>query len=141
MVPSSLGNNRPADNTYINQPQPNYSQSAPPGALTRQPLLDQVEFFPEQEHFLSRTLSNSQFINPLQLYQRELVFERRFVSEPQLSSVFERDKENGGSDGLTPRKPEYKPYTLKEYKQINDPLDKLGGLGPDTESDEYKEKV
>lgn len=141
MAPSSLGHSRPMDNTSVNQAQPYHSQSAPPGAPTRQPLLDKVEFFPEQEHYLSRTLSNSQFINPLQLYQRELVLERRFVSEPQLYSVLERGKENGASDDITPRKADYKPYTLKEYKQINDPLDKLGGLGPETESDEYKEKV
>lgn len=128
------------------------SQSAPPGVVyQRRPLIDQVEFFPEHDFILSQSLTNSQFINPVQLYQRDSGLERKFVSEPQLSNTQllsnEKDRASKLSDGTrsysNPQKPvDYKPYTLKEYRQIkNEQPDMLGSLGPDTESDNYKEKV
>lgn len=129
------------------------SQSAPPGVVyQRRPLIDQVEFFPEHDYILSQSLTNSQFINPAHLYQRNSNLERKFMSEPQLSNSHllstDKDRASKLSDGnrsheSSLQKPvDYKPYTLKEYRQIkNEQLDMLGSLGPDTESDGYKEKV
>lgn len=144
MMASAVGVPRPADN--INQVQGYLSQSAPPAAPGRQSLLDQVEFFPEQEHFLSQSLTNSQFINPMQLYHAPSVLEKRFVSEPHLSSmhsVTEKGRENRNNVNSNLQKTQdYKPYTLKDYKQFkNDQPDEFGGLGPETETEEYKEKV
>jgi hypothetical protein len=132
------------------------SQSAPPGVphYGRKPLIDQVEFFPEHDHILSQSLTNSQFINPQQIYQRQSVLERKFVSEPHLSpspqplsgeNATDRASKisNGTGSYSSVRQPvDYKPYTLKDYRQIkNEQFDMLGSLGPDTESEEYKGKV
>ncbi|EDO38353.1 predicted protein [Nematostella vectensis] len=127
------------------------SQSAPPGGpnYARQPLIERVEFFAEHDD-LALSLPNSRFVNNSQRFQEGSLMQRRFVSEPQLStSPMIKDSKgpesgNNGGDSLTsPRQPvDYKPYTLKEYRQIrNETPSQMGSLGPDTDSEEYKQKL
>ena len=39
------------------------------------------------------------------------------------------------------KQPEYKPYTLKDYKKITKSSPRTGGLGPDMDNDILREKV
>ncbi|KAK3744590.1 hypothetical protein QZH41_016103 [Actinostola sp. cb2023] len=76
------------------------------------------------------------------MYHTDSDLERRFVSEPQLSHGNVKDNKNVNAVNASPKPADYKPYTLKDYRQIkNEQLDTLGSLGPDTESDDYKEKI
>lgn len=128
------------------------SQSAPPGTYShlRKPLLYQAECLPEEENHLSSTLSDSEFVETQGQMNKtpNSRLKRKFGSEPCLpystSTMLRKDlKPERTSYALGPRQTfDYKPYTLRDYRRVKEvPSSGLGGLGPNTETAEYKEKV
>lgn len=64
-------------------------------------------------------------------YQRQQQAPAAVDAGGSYMQAFEKSKQH---------KPEYKPYTMNDYKKLRTDI-RLGGLGPEIESEEIKEKV
>lgn len=132
------------------------TQSAPPGGYGyyRKPL--DIHHLHEEDYYnnLSSALPNTDFVNSDKGNQiPEPSLHRKFSSEPHLvqsSSPSLQKMENVGRDSKASgsysslRQPfQYKPYTLKDYRNIaGSNVEHLaGGLGPNVDTDQFKEKV
>lgn len=128
------------------------TQSAPPGGYGyhRKALISNVHHLYEEDSYLSSALQNdSERGNKIP----ESSLHRKFSSEPYLvqssssslqkmTDVGRNSKASGSYSSL--RQPfQYKPYTLKDYKNIAGAnVEHLaGGLGPNVDTDEFKKKV
>ena len=127
------------------------TQSAPPGGYGyhRKLLISDTHHLYEEDSYLSSALpNNSERGNKLP----ESSLHRKFSSEPYLlqsssplqkmTNVGRNSKASGSYSSL--RQPfQYKPYTLKDYKNIAGVNVEhiAGGLGPNVDTDEFKEKV
>ena len=137
------------------QHNPLSTQSAPPGGYGyhRKPLDIHLH---EEDYYNNRssTLPNTDFVHSDRENKiPEPSLHRKFSSEPYLvqsSSPSLQKMENVGSDSKASgsysslRQPfQYKPYTLKDYKNIAGAnVEHLaGGLGPNVDTDQFKEKV
>ncbi|KAL9965283.1 hypothetical protein ACROYT_G029058 [Oculina patagonica] len=128
------------------------TQSAPPGGYGyhRKALISNVHHLYEEDSYLSSALPNdSERGNKIP----ESSLHRKFSSEPYLvqssspslqkmTNIGRNSKASGSYSSL--RQPfQYKPYTLKDYKNIAgaNVEHSAGGLGPNVDTDEYKEKM
>lgn len=126
------------------------TQSAPPGGYHRTPPISNVQHLYEEDSYLSSILPNDSFQGSK---IPESSLHRKFSSEPYLaqsSSPSLQKMSNFGSNSKATgsysslRQPfEYKPYTLKDYKNFAgvNAEHLAGGLGPNVDTDEFKEKV
>ena len=132
------------------------TQSAPPGGYGyhRKPL--DIHHLHGEDYYnnLSSALPNTDFLNSDRENKiPEPSLHRKFSSEPYLvqsSSPSLQKMENVGRDSKASgsysslRQPfQYKPYTLKDYRNIAGAnVEHLaGGLGPNVDTDQFKEKV
>lgn len=135
------------------------TQSAPPGGYGyhRKPLISNIHHLREEDYHydnLSSALPNTDFVNSDRGNKiPESSLHRKFSSEPYLvqpsspslqkmANVGRDSKASGSYSSL--RQPfQYKPYTLKDYRNFAGAnVEHLaGGLGPNVDSDEFKEKV
>ena len=132
------------------------TQSAPPGGYGyhRKPL--DIHHLHGEDYYnnLSSALPNTDFLNSDRENKiPEPSLHRKFSSEPYLvlsSSPSLQKMENIGRDSKASgsysslRQPfQYKPYTLKDYRNIAGAnVEHLaGGLGPNVDTDQFKEKV
>ena len=131
------------------------TQSAPPGGYGyyRKPLISRIHHLHEEDYYgnLSSVLPNTDSDRGNKIPEPSL--HRKFSSEPYLlqssspslqkvANVGRDSKASGSYSNL--RQPfQYKPYTLKDYQNIAGAnVEHLaGGLGPNVDSDEFKEKV
>ncbi|XP_074633515.1 uncharacterized protein LOC141892220 [Acropora palmata] len=131
------------------------TQSAPPGlyGYQRRPLISSLHHFEEDFNF-SLVLPNGDFVD--QGYVEKLPessLHRKFSSEPQLehsgSALSQKlenvQRNNHSSGGHSTSQPSlsYKPYSLKDYQSFMGTKVKqsAGGLGPNIDTDDYKERV
>ena len=133
------------------------TQSAPPGVYgyQRKPLISNVHNLHEEEYYLSSALPNTDFLNSQKANKiPESSLHRKFSSEPYLAqssfpalqniaNVGRNSKASGSYSSLRQPSFQYKPYTLKDYRnfvgaEVECPA---GGLGPNVDTDEFKEKV
>lgn len=126
------------------------TQSAPPGGYHRTPPISNEQHLYEEDSYLSSILPNDSFQGSK---IPESSLHRKFSSEPYLvqssspslqkmSNVGRNSKASGSYSSL--RQPfEYKPYTLKDYKNFTGANTEhlAGSLGPNVDTDEFKEKV
>ena len=131
------------------------TQSAPPGGYSyhRKPLVSSIHHLHEEGYYrnLSSALPNTDSDRGNKIPEPSL--HRKFSSEPYLvqssspslqkmANVGRDSKASGSYSSL--RQPfQYKPYTLKDYRNFAGAnVEHLaGGLGPNVDSDEFKEKV
>ena len=131
------------------------TQSAPPGgyAYHRKPLISNIR---EEDYYenLSSALPNTDFVNSDRRNKiPEPSLHRKFSSEPYLVQSSSpslqkmgnvgRDSKASGSYSSLRQPFQYKPYTLKDYKNFAGAnIEQLaGGLGPNVDTDQFKEKV
>ena len=131
------------------------TQSAPPGGYgyLRKPPISNAHHLREENYYdsLSSAMPNTDSDRGNKIPQPSL--HRKFSSEPYLvqsSSPSLQKMANAGRDSKASgsysslRQPfQYKPYTLKDYRNFAGAnVEHLaGGLGPNIDSDEFKEKV
>lgn len=131
------------------------TQSAPPGGYGyhRKPAISNVHHLHKENYYddLSAALPNTDSDRGNKIPEPSL--HRKFSSEPYLvqsSSPSLQKMANAGRDSKASgsysslRQPfQYKPYTLKDYRNFAGAnVEHLaGGLGPNVDSDEFKEKV
>lgn len=129
-------------------------QSAPPGGYGyhRKPPISNVHHLHKENYYnLSSALPNTDSDRGNKIPEPSL--HRKFSSEPYLvqssspslqkmANVGRDSKASGSYSSL--RQPfQYKPYTLKDYRNFAGAnIEQLaGGLGPNVDSDEFKEKM
>ena len=132
------------------------TQSAPPGVYGyhRTPLISNVHHFNKDEYHISSVLSNNDFVNfggrdkiPASSLHREFSSEPYLAqsSSPSLQKITNVDRNSKASGSYSSlRQPfQYKPYTLKDYQNFTGSKVKplAGGLGPNVDTDDFKEKV
>lgn len=132
------------------------TQSAPPGVYGyhRKPLISNIRSLHEEDYNLSSALPNTDFVHsdrgnkiPVSSLHRKFSSEPYLVqsSSPSLqkiTNVGRYSKASGSYSSL--RQPfQYKPYTLKEYRNFTGAEGEhlAGGLGPNVDTDDFKEKV
>ena len=131
------------------------TQSAPPGVYgyERKPLINSLHTsnFSEEGYYQSTVLPHNESDEGYKILESSL--HRKFSSDPYLAqsrstslqniaNVGRNSKASGSYSNL--RQPfEYKPYTLKDYRNLAGSKAKLlaGGLGPNVDTDDFKEKV
>lgn len=131
------------------------TQSAPPGVYgyQRKPLISSLHHF-NGDYSLSSVLPNSEFVTSERRDKiPESSLHRKFQSEPDLghssspslqrvASAGRNSKASGSYSSLLQPSP-YKPYTWKDYQNfVGSKIKPLaGGLGPNVDTDDFKEKV
>ena len=131
------------------------TQSAPPGGdgYERKPLINSLHTsnFSEEGYYQSTVLPHNESGKGFKIPESSL--HRKFSSDPylaqsrstslqNLANVGRNSKASGSYSNL--RQPfEYKPYTLKDYQNLAGSKAKplAGGLGPNVDTDDFKEKV
>lgn len=131
------------------------TQSAPPGVYgyERKPLINSLHTsnFSEEGYYQSTVLPHNESDKGFKIPESSL--HRKFSSDPYLAqsrstslqniaNVGRNSKASGSYSNL--RQPfEYKPYTLKDYQNLAGSKAKplAGGLGPNVDTDDFKEKV
>ena len=133
------------------------TQSAPPGVYgyQRTPLISSVHNLHEEDYNSSSALSDTDFQN-LQKANKfpESSLHRKFSSEPYLANpsslslhgMADADRSSKASGSYSSlRQPlfQYKPYSLKDYRNfVGSEVERpAGGLGPNNDTDDFKEKV
>lgn len=131
------------------------TQSAPPGVYgyQRRPLISSLHHFDEDFNF-SLVLPNGDFVNQGHVEKLpESSLHRKFSSEPQLEHSgsalsqklqnVQRNNHSSGSHSTSQPSLSYKPYSLKDYQSFMGTKVKQSarGLGPNIDTDDYKERV
>lgn len=131
------------------------TQSAPPGlyGYQRRPLISSFHHFDEDFNF-SLVLPNGDFVNQGHVEKLpESSLHRKFSSVPQLEHSgsalseklqnFQRNNHSSGGHSTSQPSLSYKPYSLKDYQSFMGTKVKqsAGGLGPNIDTDDYKERV
>ena len=134
------------------------TQSAPPGGYGqhRKPLISNIHHLHDEDYYdyLSSALPNTDFVNSDRGNNiPEPSLHRKFSSEPYLvqssspslqkMAKNSRDSKASGSYSSLRQPFQYKPYTLKDYRNFAGAnIEQLaGGLGPNVDTDQFKEKV
>ena len=128
------------------------TQSAPPGVYgyERKPLINSLHTsnFSEEGYYQSTVLphNESDKIPESSLHRKfssdPYLAQSRSTSLQNIANVGRNSKASGSYSNL--RQPfEYKPYTLKDYQNLTGSNAKplAGGLGPNVDTDDFKEKV
>lgn len=133
------------------------TQSAPPGVYgyQRPPLISNIHNFHGEDFYLSSAFSNIDFQNSQKVNKLpESSLHRTFSSEPYLANpgapsfqsmadIDRNSKASGSYSSVKQPLSQYKPYSLKDYRNFvgSEAERAAGGLGPNIDTNEFKEKM